>query len=49
MSDPHVEALYYEIGTGSDSISYDDPQRMSFTNEIGSFELADDKLPDCSE
>ena len=44
MNDPHIEALYYEIGTGSDSISYGDPPAISFENQIGAFNLADGKL-----
>jgi len=44
MNDPHVEALYYNIGTDSDSISYGDPTDVSFDNDIGKFELVDCKL-----
>jgi hypothetical protein len=44
MNDPHVEALFYDIGTGSDSITYEDPADASFENEIGAFELSDCKL-----
>ncbi len=44
MNDPHVEALHYEIGTGSDSISYGEPPAISFENQIGAFNLADGKL-----
>ena len=44
MNDPHVEALYYDIGTGSDSITYGDPEDVSFENDTGTFELADCKL-----
>lgn len=44
MRDPHVEAVYYEIGTASDNISYDNPPPMAFGNDIGKFNLADCKL-----
>ncbi len=44
MRDPHVEALYYEIGTGSDSISYGEPPPLTFENQIGRFSLEDGKL-----
>lgn len=44
MNDPHVEALYYGIGTGSESISYGDPPAVSFENQIGKFSLVDCKL-----
>ena len=44
MNDPHVEALYYEIGTGNENISYGDPPQTSFENQIGCFKLADCKL-----
>ena len=40
MNDPHVEALHYKIGTGSDSISYGDPPPLAFGNNIGTFSLS---------
>ena len=44
MNDPHVECLYYAIGTGSESISYGDPEPLSFSNSIGDFSLDEGKL-----
>jgi hypothetical protein len=43
MRDPHVEALYYEIGTG-EGISFGTPPPLSVVNRLGTFELADGKL-----
>ncbi len=43
MRDPHVEAVNYEVGTG-DGISFGDPPPLTFTNHLGSFELAEGKL-----
>ena len=44
MNDPHVEALYYDIGTGNNRISYGEPPAVSFDNHIGKFSLVDCKL-----
>lgn len=44
MNDPHVECLYYDIGTNSKSISYGDPPPVTFENKIGRFELGNGRL-----
>jgi hypothetical protein len=44
MNDPHVEYLYYDIGTDSESISYKDPPPLTFENKVGRFELKDGQL-----
>jgi hypothetical protein len=43
MRDPHVEAAYYEVGTG-EGISFGSPPALTFTNRLGTFELANGKL-----
>lgn len=43
MRDPHVQRLYYEVGSG-DGISYRDPAPVVFSNQLGDFELHDGKL-----
>jgi hypothetical protein len=43
MRDPHVEALYYEIGTG-EGISFGAPPPLSLNNRLGTFELSNGKL-----
>ena len=39
MRDPHVERLHYTVGSGSETISYQEPAPLSVTNELGTFEL----------
>jgi hypothetical protein len=43
MRDPHIDAVYYEIGTG-DGISFGAPPTMTVTNRLGTFELSNGKL-----
>lgn len=43
MRDPHVQKLYYEIGSG-EGISYKDPEPVTFSNQLGVFDLCDGKL-----
>lgn len=43
MRDPHVEEVYYEIGT-SDGISFSNPPPVAITNHLGRFELNNGKL-----
>src|SRR4051812_25119338 len=43
MRDPHVEALHYKIGS-VETISYDDPKPMTFSNHLGEFSLLNGKL-----
>ncbi|MPY90586.1 MAG: hypothetical protein GEU99_22025 [Luteitalea sp.] len=43
MRDPHVERLYFEIGSG-EGISYRDPEPLSFLNHLGRFEVRDGTL-----
>jgi hypothetical protein len=43
MRDPHVEALYYEIGTG-EGVSFGAPPPLNLTNRLGTFELSNGKL-----
>jgi len=43
MRDPHVQKLYYEIGTG-EGISYKDPEPVTFSNQLGVFDLRNGKL-----
>lgn len=44
MNDPHVECLFYSIGTGTENISYNNPEPLSFSDSIGNFRLEDGKL-----
>ena len=46
MRDPHVEAVYYEIGSG-EGISFGSPPVLALTNRLGTFELANGKLTIC--
>ena len=43
MRDPHVETMHYEIGSG-EGISYRDPEPLSFSNHLGTFDTAENKL-----
>lgn len=43
MRDPHVQTVHYEITSGED-ISYRDPPPLSFSNHLGTFDVADNKL-----
>jgi hypothetical protein len=43
MHDPHVQALHYNVGS-VETISYKDPQPLTFTNHLGEFALSDRKL-----
>lgn len=43
MRDPHVQKLYYEIGSG-EGISYENPEPLAFSNHLGAFELREGKL-----
>ena len=43
MRDPHVEEVYYDIGTG-DGVSFSNPPSFVITNHLGRFELTDGKL-----
>jgi hypothetical protein len=43
MQDPHVEEVYYEIGTG-DGVSFSNPPPLAITNHLGRFDLTDGKL-----
>jgi hypothetical protein len=43
MRDPHVEAVYYEVGTG-EGISFGDPPDIRISNHLGAFEVSNGKL-----
>jgi len=43
VRDPHVQAIHYNISSG-DGVSYVDPEPMSFSNHLGTFDLSDGKL-----
>jgi hypothetical protein len=43
MRDPHVSALYYDVGSG-EGIHFGDPPRVTLTNHLGTFELVNGKL-----
>lgn len=43
MRDPHVEAIHYKIGS-VETISYENPKPMTFSNHLGEFSLSDGKL-----
>jgi hypothetical protein len=43
VRDPHVQVMHYHIGSG-EGISYHDPEPLSFTNYLGAFDLADNRL-----
>ncbi len=43
MRDPHVQTIHYEITSG-EHISYRDPAPLSFSNHLGTFEVAESKL-----
>lgn len=43
MRDPHIEKLYFEVGSGK-GISYKDPEPIAFSNQLGAFELRDGNL-----
>jgi hypothetical protein len=43
MSDLHVERLHYEIDSG-EGVKYEDPETLTFTNALGSFDASDGKM-----
>lgn len=43
MRDPHVQTMHYEVSSG-ESISYRNPEPLSFSNHLGTFDLSDGKL-----
>ena len=43
MRDPHVQRLYYQVGS-EEGISYRDPAPEAFLNHLGAFDLNDNKL-----
>lgn len=43
MRDPHVEAMHYNVGS-VETISYQDPKPMTFSNHLGEFFLSEGKL-----
>lgn len=43
MRDPHVQAMHYEVSSG-EGISYRNPEPVSFSNHLGTFDLSDGKL-----
>ncbi len=43
MRDPHVQLMHYAVGSG-EGISYQDPEPVSFSNHLGTFDLSDNKL-----
>lgn len=43
MRDPHVQMMHYAVGSG-ESISYSDPEPLSFANHLGAFDLNLGKL-----
>ena len=43
MRDPHVQAIHYIVSSG-EGISYHNPEPVSFSNHLGTFDLSDGKL-----
>lgn len=43
MRDPHVQTMHYEISS-EEGISYRDPEPLSFSNHLGTFDTAENKL-----
>lgn len=43
VRDPHVQAMHYKISSGG-GVSYLNPEPMSFSNHLGTFDLSDGKL-----
>lgn len=43
MRDPHVQVMHYEVSSG-EGISYTDPEPISISNHLGTFDLGDKKL-----
>ncbi len=43
MRDPHVQAMHYKVISGG-GISYVNPEPMSFSNHLGTFDVSGDKL-----
>jgi hypothetical protein len=43
VRDPHVQAMHYKISSGG-GVSYLNPEPMSFSNHLGTFNLSDGKL-----
>jgi hypothetical protein len=43
MHDPHVQAMHYKVSSGG-GVSYVNPEPMSFSNHLGTFDLSDGKL-----
>jgi len=43
MRDPHVQAMHYKIISGG-GVSYLNPELMSFSNHLGTFDVSGDKL-----
>lgn len=43
MRDPHVHAMHYKVSSG-EGISYRNPEPMSFSNYVGTFDLSDGNL-----
>lgn len=43
MRDPHIEAVYFKVGS-ADDISYDNPEPLVFSHDLGAFTLADGML-----
>lgn len=43
MRDPHVQAVHYEVSSG-EGISYRNPEPISFSNHLGTFDLSDGRL-----
>jgi hypothetical protein len=43
MQDPHVEALYYDVGS-LDNLPFDNPPAVTVTNHLGQFEVSAGKL-----
>lgn len=43
MRDPHVQAMHYEVSSG-EAISYRNPEPVSFSNHLGTFDISNGKL-----
>ncbi|MEP6934966.1 MAG: hypothetical protein ABI988_13670 [Nitrospirota bacterium] len=43
MRDPHVQAIFYKISSG-EGFSYVNPESVSFSNDLGTFDLNDGRL-----
>ncbi|MBB6096037.1 hypothetical protein HNQ60_004928 [Povalibacter uvarum] len=43
MRDPHVEAIHYKVGS-AETISYNNPRPINFSNHLGEFTLSDGYL-----